>query len=383
MRLLALELLRWRNLAAGAVEPGPSINVFHGNNAQGKTNLIESIFYVASLRTFRPGRRSQLSTWNSPGFRLKARAEVEDRTVTFEVGLTEGGRLLRVDGAQVDSTDEYFGGFNVVLFTPEHLALVRGDPAGRRSFVDRALFNVDSDQLRVVRRYNRVLRERNALLKRSGHAPVDSVLLDAFDEQLSRAGAELVVRRLELLEELSPGLCRVHDELTANGKSLRMTYRARGLAERLSKTSPDRNEAAWSELLLEALQQRRGDDLRRGFTGVGPHSDDISLLLEDRPARLTASQGEARTIVLALKLAEVLWIHERRTEPPVLLLDDMGSELDGNRRQVLFDYIGRMQCQTFVTTVDKKWVMSGKNNKYFQIVDGKISPDPQAVNLLQ
>lgn len=374
MRLLDLELKSWRNIVACVLEPGPSINVLYGANAQGKTNLIEGIFYVASLKTFRPGRRSQLSRWGSPGFRLKARAEVEDRTVTFEVGLADGGRQLLVDGAPVESTDEYFGGFNVVLFTPEHLALVRGEPAGRRSFVDRALFNVDATQLRVVRQYNRVLRERNALLKRSHGGGVDADWLDALDLQLARAGAELVVRRLELLEELSPGLSKVHDELTGGRKSLRIGYRARGLSEVLAKTQPAADEAVWSTLLGEALRHRRSEDLRRGFTSVGPHADDVSLLLDDRPARLAASQGEARTIVLALKLAEVLWIHDRRSEPPVLLLDDMGSELDKERRQVLFDYIGKMQCQTFITTVERGWVMTGENNKYFQIVDGEVTP---------
>ncbi len=374
MRLLDLRLTGWRNLSACVVGPGPSINVFHGDNAQGKTNLIEAIFYVASLRTFRPGRRSQLTRWGSPGFRLKARAEVEDRTMTFEVGLSDGGRQLLVDGATVESTEEYFGGFNVVLFTPEHLALVRGEPAGRRAFVDRALFNVNAVQLRVVRRYNRILRERNALLKQSHGGRVDSAWIEALDEQLAQAGAQLVVRRLELLAELEPILSRVHDELTGGGKTLRMRYRPRGLAQVLEKKEPAHDEAVWSALLVEVLHRRRSEDLRRGFTGVGPHADDVNLMIEDRPARLAASQGEARTIVLALKLAEVLWIHEQRTEPPVLLLDDMGSELDEGRRQVLFHYIGQMECQTFVTTVDRQWVMTGENNKYFQIVDGDVIP---------
>jgi DNA replication and repair protein RecF len=379
VRLLDLELTSWRNLAACVVEPGPFINVFHGDNAQGKTNLIEGIFYVATLRTFRPGRRSQLTRWGGPDFRLRARAEVDQRIVTFEVGWVDGERRLVVDGAPVDSSDAYFGGFNVVLFTPEHLALVRGEPAGRRSFVDRALFNVDAAQLQVVRHYNRVLRERNALLKRSLGSPVDATLLEALDEQLARAGAELVVRRLELLEELSPVLARVHAELTGGGKTLQMRYRARGLSDAQAETQPVRDELAWTTLLGEALRRRRSEDLRRGFTGLGPHADDVALLLDDRSARLVASQGEARTIVLALKLAEVRWIDDRRNEPPVLLLDDMGSELDRDRRRVLFDYIGRMQCQTFVTTVDRQWVMSGENNKYFQIVEGEVIPTGQSV----
>jgi DNA replication and repair protein RecF len=375
VHLLRFELVNWRNIAVCAVEPGPTINVFHGDNAQGKTNLIEGIYYVATLRTFRPGRRSQLARWGSPGAQLKARAEVEGRTVSFEVGLAEGNRHLAVDGAPVEATDDYFGGFNVVLFTPEHLALVRGEPAGRRAFVDRALFNVDASQLRVVRRYNRVLRERNALLKQTsgpgrgrGHG-VNADLLDALDDQLARAGAVLVVRRLELLEELSPGLDRVHAQLTPNGKSLRLRYRARGLGDTLEEP----REEPWTRLLNEGLRDRRDEDLRRGFTSVGPHADDVQVLLDDRPARLVASQGETRTIVLALKLAEVSWVNERRTEPPVLLLDDMGSELDENRRRVLFEYIGQMQCQTFVTTVSPRWVVTGKNNKYFQIIEGDVT----------
>ncbi|MFH2007280.1 MAG: DNA replication/repair protein RecF [bacterium] len=374
MRLLSFELNDWRNISSCRVEPGRGINVLFGDNAQGKTNLIEGIYYVATLRTFRPGRLGQLARWETGGFRLRARAEVEGRVVQFEVQQQSAQRTLRVDGGPVPTTDEYFGGFNVVLFTPEHLALVRGEPAGRRTYVDRALFNVEASQLPVVRRYNRVLRERNAFLRQA--TVVDKNLLDALDQQLAHAGSTLVFRRRWLLEELGPLLGEVHRRLTGGGKQLELRYRSRGLGDEQDVQSEvdQLGEQALAARLWEALREKRGEDLRRGFTTVGPHQDDVAVLLEGRPARLVASQGETRTIVLAMKLAEVLWIHDRRTEPPVLLLDDIGSELDETRRRVLFDYIYRMDCQTFLTTVAPDSVTEGENRVYYHIVDGVVTP---------
>lgn len=404
MRLYEFSTRGWRNLQARSLNPCAGLNVIHGRNGQGKTNLLEAIYYVATLRSFRSTRPSQLVSWGLDGFHLEARVEVGGRMTRFSVRFGGEGRKLLVDGTGVDSVDEYFGGFNVVLFTPEHLGLVRGEPTLRRQFLDRALFNVDVSQLGMVRRYQRVLRERNSCLKRYGEEPrVAEALLDALDPQLSELGAELAMRRLQLVAELEPRFAAIHQEIAGDLKVVRLKYLTRGLKwkwqgqqegvepeekEEKSVLSQEQDEerdclhegAPLSEeraqtyrlALGRALEAGRSRDLRRGFTGVGPHQDDLVLSLEGRMARLTASQGEARSLVLALKLAEVDYLHERRREPPVLLLDDLGSELDRERQQSLLAHILDLRCQTFVTTVlpESEWTFGEK--QYFQVDTGTI-----------
>ncbi len=410
MRLHEFSATGWRNLAPLTLTPQPALNVIHGRNAQGKTNLLEALYYVAALRSFRTTRPRQLIAWGAEFLRLEAAVEAGGRHTRLAVALSSEGRRLRVDGATVDAVDAYFGGYNAVLFTPDHLRLVRGEPAARRQFLDRALFNVDPAQLACVRRYNRLLSERNATLKRYGDRPRDAAtLLDVLDEQLCTAAAELVARRQALCEELAPRIQAFHARVAGPDKPVRIAYRCRGLSEAhalwettgadLAPASPveagsaesedadtDRSEDEeyvedsvlpqdrYAELLGKALADRRADDLRRGFTSLGPHQDDLEVRLDGRAARATSSQGEARTLVLAMKLAEVEFVHDRRSESPVILLDDLGSELDEQRREILFQTLVEMRCQTFLTTVAPDLVPSSPDNVYFRIDHGTLSP---------
>lgn len=354
------------------------MNVVHGDNAQGKTNLIEGLYYAATLRTFRRGARSDYVRWGAESARLALRCETDERPVELEVIEQGSSRKLRVDGAPIERSEEYFGAFNVVLFAPDQLAVVLGEPAGRRAFMDRALFNVDAGHLNVVRRYNHVLRERNALLKQAGRP--DDQLLSALDEQLAAAGGELLTRRRFLVQALLPVLREVHVEL-AGSEALSIRYRARGLE---LPPPPPAAEAAWiggarqgeaaliGEHLLTALVARRAQDLRRRFTTVGPHRDELEIELDGHPARLFASQGQCRTVVLALRLAELKWLAHERGESPVLLLDDIGSELDAKRRSVLFTYVSELAVQTFLTTAAPELLPKWENNKYFKVINGNM-----------
>ena len=381
MRLHEFSATGFRNLAPLSLSPHPGLNVIHGRNAQGKTNLLEALFYVASLRSFRTRQARQLIGWEAAFVRLDARAEAGGRTTQLRVTLSAEGRRLQVDGAAVEAVDEYFGGFNAVLFTPEHLTLVRGEPASRRSFLDRALFNVDPGQLACVRRYNRVLKERNACLKRygdgGGHG-LAAPLLDVLDQQLAGAAADLVDRRQGLRFALAPRVAELYQRISDDEKPVALRYRCRGLPE--AKTLWDGDAEgdvldAYRDLLRDRLAQRRDDDLRRGFTSLGPHQDDLDIRLDHRSARNTASQGEARTLVLSLKLAEVQHVHERRSEPPVLLLDDIGSELDDRRREILFSTLAPLGCQTFLTTVSRDLVPHADERVYFTIESGVLAAD--------
>ena len=306
-----------------------------------------------------------------------------------------------VDGGRVEDTEDYFGGFNVIVFTPEHLGLIKSEPMFRRQFMDRALFCLDRSHLGLVRRYNRILRERNACLRRYSESPSKAEkMLDAIDPQLSEVGASIVIRRKRLVEELQGHFREIHSRISGGKKEVSISYKPRGLAflstgeewqVRSDKTSvfEETKLAAQKEksdvsldgcgalesqkrFLEEALSIRRMDDLKRGHTGVGPHHDDLVVRLEGRSARLTASQGEVRTLVIALKLSEVELVRETRSEVPVLLLDDLGSELDENRRSELFDLVLGNGGQTFLTTVVPQAVPSDENHQYLMIDSGKL-----------
>lgn len=406
MRLLEFSATGWRNLEPLQWTPGSGVNVLHGDNAQGKTNLLEAVYYVSTLRSFRVARPSQMITWGKERLRVTTRAEVAGVSTTLEVRQSTSGRELFVDGAPVEATEDYFGGFNVVLFTPEHLNLVRGEPAMRRQFMDRALFHVESSQLRLVRRYQRILRERNACLRRGlTHPRRTDALLDAVDPQLAEVGAHLAVRRQQLLGELTERFREFHGRISGGDKEVALRYRARGLT-RSKEASSEATEGAaeWEtedlgeltgetdapplpseeeqaitlhrDRLAQALATRREEDKRRGFTGVGPHQDDLDLRLDGRSARQSASQGEARTLVLALKLAEVEYVRERRSEMPVLLLDDLGSELDEKRRRELLEHVLALGGQSFLTTVVPESLCGAEKGVYFKIDKGTITPTP-------
>lgn len=409
MRFLELSARGWRNLEPLSFEPGPSVNVFFGANAQGKTNLLEAIYYVATLRSFRTVRPSQMIAWGGDRLSLSARTEMGGLSTHLAVQLGKNSRELLVDGSGVEASEDYFGGFNVVVFTPEHLGLVRGEPVLRRQFMDRALFHLDRSQLGLVRRYNRLLKERNACLRRYAEAPRRAqTMLDAVDPQLSEVGSCLAVRRQRLLMELSTRFQEIHGRVSGGEKEVALRYRARGLGTSALKRSGSSGEAGveegniWvpgveeataeepEELCAEptdeeaaidvhrqklslALSFRREEDLRRGFTSVGPHQDDLELRIGGRSARHSASQGETRTLVLALKLAEVELVRERRSEVPVLLLDDLGSELDRGRREELLGQVLSLGGQTFLTTVVPDSLPGHENHVYFKLDSGKLS----------
>ncbi len=339
MRVLALEATGFRNLSPLVIEPHPRFNVFSGDNGQGKTNLLEAIYLLGTLRSFRAGKTEELIAFGQAQARVRARVERLGIERLLEVALTPGHKSARVDGKGARTTS-YFGGFNVVLFAPEDLNLVRGAPSGRRRFLDRAIFNAQPSYLADVQTYERVLRSRNALLRQS--RAVDLALLDIYDQQLTVAAAPLWSQRQALVEALLPHLHTAFSFVTSGQLTLSARHR-RALAD--------------GTALAAQLSADRPKDLARGATSSGPHTDDLQLLISDRPAAQFASQGEARAIVLALKIAEITLLRERLGDWPVLLLDDVSSELDPGRNRLLFDFLQRMPGQVFVTTTQPDLVL--------------------------
>ncbi len=368
MRVAALEALSFRNLARVLFEPHPRFNVVSGDNGQGKTNLLEALYLVGALRSFRAARLDELIAFGAHEARVRARVERKGVVRRLDVRVTPGHRIAQLDGKSA-RPPVYFESARVVLFQPEDLRLPRGAPAGRRRFLDRAVFGEQPAYLAEAQAYERVLRSRNAVLRGAG--PIDPAQLEVYDEQLARAAIAIIARRRDLTEALAPRAAEVFDRLSAGGPRLEIVYRP-SLADRgAGLEGPREIEHA----MREQLTADRRRDHARGATSAGPHTDDLELTIGDRSAQKYASQGQLRSIVLALKIAEIQHVTDRSGEPPLLLLDDVSSELDGKRNAQLFEFLGEVSGQVVITTTHPDHIrLRGGDRADFTVQGGVISP---------
>jgi len=346
---LRVETKDFRNLAPQAVELSPHTTVLAGPNGQGKTNFLEACYLLCTLRPLRAQRLAELVRFGSAQATVGGRFELAGGTREVVVGVGEGRRSAQVDGKAVRDPDDLFGGLAVVAFTPDDLALVKGGPEGRRRLLDRAVQNRHPVHLADAREYVRALRSRNQLLRQG--AP--SELHEAFEQPLARLGARLRLRREQLVDEMRGHAARAFAEVARGEDALQISYQAAGRdSDALGPDAALHGEEELQNRLLAALTRRLPRDRERGYTSVGPHADDLALTLGDRPARLFASQGQARAVVLAFKIAEIENLRRVQGRAPLLLLDDVSSELDPQRNAFLMKYLGELQGQVVLTTTD-------------------------------
>jgi DNA replication and repair protein RecF len=365
VRIRELWVEGWRNLEPLQLVPGKRLSVLFGDNGQGKTNVIEAAYYLAALRSFRTTHTDDLIRRGDPAGRARLRAEVDHRGLErrFEIELGPTGRSARLDGKLVRGTAAALGAVSVVLFVPEDLLLSRAAPTARRRFLDLAIFNVERGYYQEASAFQKVLRNRNALLRQGSSDPT---LLDTYDQELARTGARVVIRRRELVAALAPRFAdhfrALHGDLTVS-----LAYRSDPDVQAAS------DEAAVRRALEQGLNARRGLDLRRRFTGFGPQVDDLEIGFLGALARSHASQGQLRSLMLALKLAELTHVEARLGDPPVLLLDDVPSELDPLRRRLLFDVVAQLDCQTLISVTEREIVPSLPDRRDFFVQAGKVS----------
>jgi DNA replication and repair protein RecF len=336
VRLVSLELRNYRNYTRLDLEPGGRLNVFLGANGQGKTNLLESVALLALSASPRARRDAELVGPLAPEARVAAVVESGPRKAEIRISIRAEGpgrsrRQIEVDGQPRRAVD-LTGLFRVTLFWPDDLNLVKSGPEHRRRLLNEMLVQVRAGYARALTRYARVLEQRNSLLKQVAAADQPASALDVWDLELARLGAELVQARREAVAALSGVATAGHAAISA-GEVLELQY------------------AGPPEALEEALRACRRDDIRRGSTGVGPHRDDVVISLNGRDARAYASQGQQRTAVISIKLAEAAVVSEMTGERPVLLLDDVLSELDASRRGSLLERLGE-PGQVIITSVE-------------------------------
>ena len=376
--IVRLRVHCFRNYPEATVRFGPGLNVIHGQNAQGKTNLLEAIATLALTRSPRTTSSGDLLLWTEDAALAEADVTRPPADVTLSVRFQRDastGRVSRVtavDGKPRPARG-VLGVCPVVLFWPEDLALVRGGPDGRRRFLDVILAQTDQQAIAHMSRYRRLLEQRNALLHqlRLGGGARDS--LNSFTGELAHHGAWLEVARSRLTDALAPLAALSLHDLSGQRERISLRY-----APAHAASIPDTVEAA-EQVLLDTLRERASEEVARGITLAGPHRDDLAFDLDGRPARGTASQGQQRSIVLACKLAEVRYLQDASGVAPVILLDDVLSELDPQRRGSLLALLAEGRHQVLVTATEPLTeVADFADVLHFTVRSGVVTRDERA-----
>ncbi|MFM9413995.1 DNA replication/repair protein RecF [Peptococcus simiae] len=371
MLIQGLQLAYFRNYRRVDISPAPVLNLLIGPNGQGKTNLIESLYTLSVGHGFRAAKDRDLIYHGAEAARLKAiiQAEGSRRQLPLELAFNGHAKRWRLNGVSYRQLQDLPDRLLAVLFTPDDLAVVKGSPDERRRFLDRELGLVNPGYDLERRKYRKLLAQRNELLKdiRAGRAETGQ--LSVWDRNLAQSGARLIADRLDFLRHLVPRARQVHEHM-ARKAGFNITYQA-------SLGAQVKNEGAedLERLFLEALADQRQHDIRAGSTSIGPHRDDLVFYASQEDLRTFGSQGQQRTAILALKLAEVDVIRQRCGSQPILLLDDVLSELDPIRQRLLLEAVVDQDLQTFIssTHLDLSHELF-KNSKVFSVQEGNIIP---------
>ena len=366
-----LALTDMRNYTGAEVVFAPGVSVLVGANGQGKTNLIESLVYLSTLGSHRVATDTPLIREGAERAVVRAEVMRDDRCTVIEMEIQPGrANRARINRTAVPRTRDILGILTTVVFAPEDLALVKGDPGDRRRYLDDVLVQRQPRFAGVRSDYERVLKQRNALLK-SSHAVRRNDrtemerTLQVWDEQLVQFGAELMAARADLISRLAEPAAQSYRELTAGVGTFELSY-----APSVGVAGAGTDVPALAGVLGEALLERRREELDRGVTLVGPHRDELSLTLQDRPLRGYASQGESWSAALALRLASYDVLAERG-EMPVLILDDVFAELDSVRRGHLVRRIAETP-QAFITAAVEEDVPAGLSAQWFDVREGTV-----------
>ncbi len=365
MRLRRLSVTDFRNCAAAVLEPAEGLTVLCGPNGQGKTNLLEAVWLLTGGKSFRAGQDKDLIRRGQPFAVLEAAFEGGGRGQTLRLtvggaGSRRPGRMAALNGAEPVRAAALAGTFTAVVFEPDHLRLIKDGPDGRRRFLDAALCQCRPAHIGQLRRYHRALAQKNALLKAYEITPGADILLETFNDTLAKTGGAVMERRAAFVEKLAPLAAANYAELSRGAEVLRLAYRP---------CAVPREGETYAAALAAKLAAMREAELRTGFCLAGPHREDLDITLDGQPGRLFGSQGQQRSAVLAMKLAEADVLGAVLDEKPVMLLDDVLSELDDARKDYLLTHIG--DKQTLVTTCDSA-AFTRTNGKLVQVRAGQL-----------
>lgn len=368
MKIKRLELTNYRNYREQAISLAPGVSIFLGQNAQGKTNILEAVYYAALGRSHRTSADTELIFWEAGKARLSLDFLRLDAENQLEFLFTrESRRKIFRNGASIRMKD-LIGTINIVLFSPEDLFLVKGAPAGRRRFLDMEISQADPAYFYDLAVYTRLLSQRNTLLKRIRDGESKESELPLWDAQLVPKAVSVMKKRIAAVTKLGVLAAKAQDELSGGKEKLSLRYEIHG-AETADGEEMTKDLSSWYN---EKLAESTKVDILRGATRFGPHRDDLAFFVNDVDLRAYGSQGQQRTGVLALKLAELSFFREETGEYPILLLDDVMSELDRERREQLLSFIRGEQLQALITATDEAYFPSGGFGTVYHVEQGTV-----------
>lgn len=368
MRLNKLQLRDYRNYHELNMEFSKNLVIFLGENAQGKTNILESIYVLAMTRSHRTASEQELISWGKDQALIQGEITRGTSKIPLEILLSKKGRRTKINHIEQKKLSSYVGQLNVILFAPEDLSIVKGSPQLRRKFLDMELGQVNPIYLYDLVQYQGILKQRNQYLKQlSEKKQSDQLYLDVLSEQLAEFGSKVLAARYRFVQRLEYWANALHGQITHQKESLQIDY--------LSSIGSlaDQTQEQMQETFLELLKKNKQKDLFRGTTTIGPHRDDLQFLINEKNVQTYGSQGQQRTTALSVKLAEIDLIKEETNEYPILLLDDVMSELDDSRQLHLLETI-EGKVQTFLTTTTLEHVKNKMTvePEVFYVQQGKI-----------
>ena len=376
MKINKLQLVNFRNYDRCTVNFDKMVAVFYGNNGQGKTNILESIFYSAFGFSHRTNKEDEMVKFSSEGMAVLLDFEKEDgpHSIRMKRYLEQGKyhKEIKIDGNKTTAKNHY-SFLNAVIFSPEDLNIIKGDPGLRRRFMDMEISQTDSFYYELLIRYRRLLRQRNSLLKVIREDNQPQAQLATWDEEIADMGAQILIKRLSNIKKLKEICIPVFHILSNQADCLEIKYEMKGNNGQLFYPEED-NVKDIKEFYLKSLNERRFKDIMQGNTGIGIHRDDFRTYINGLDSKAFASQGQQRCCALALKLSQIEYVKQVSGGYPVLLLDDVMSELDQQRRKQLIHFIND-KVQTIITVNDKTLIPDFGSNRYFNVEQGNIKED--------
>lgn len=371
MILKEITLRSFRNYEELTLQFSPGINVFLGENAQGKTNLMEAIYALSMARSPRTSNEKEMIQWEEDGAHISGQIEKKNAHYPLELTFSKKGKIAKVNHLEQKRLSEYVGKLNVVLFSPEDLDLVKGAPNNRRKFLDMELGQMSQVYLFDLVQYQRLLKQRNLYLKQLlMKKEQDVVYLDVLTEQLAILAASIIQARLTFIQQLEKWADELHYEISNQKERLRIRYKS------TIDLEPTLDKDAIYLKLMEEHERVKTREREQGTTLFGPHRDDLVFYVDDKNVHQFGSQGQQRTTVLSLKLAEIECMKEVLGEYPILLLDDVLSELDDDRQTHLLKTIEK-KVQTFLTTTSLDGIKRNQIEEptIFYIQAGKVEKE--------
>jgi len=357
MIIKSIKLKNYRNYESLTLQLNEKTNIFHGDNGQGKTNLLEALYLTGTTKSHRGTKDKDIIQFNHDEGHIELVVEKKGVQTVIDVHLKKyHSKGFAINKIPIRKASEYLGLVHFIFFSPEDLSLIKGGPSARRRFLDLELSQLDKVYLANLSNYNRVVHQRNALLRELYHRPQEIETLDIWDIQLMEYGKKIIAAREDFIRKINQIIHEIHQKLTGGKEGLEIRY--------------EKNVREWE--FEKQVKKNREKDIRQKNTSVGPHRDDCSFLCEGIDLRYFGSQGQQRTAALSLKLSEMELVKKLIKDTPILLLDDVLSELDQKRQHYLLSNIGEFQTMITCTGYDELMENYFSENKIYKVSEGKI-----------